>query len=37
MFQILEENVYDYGTFNEISVISLLVSGDVSCFLDCLR
>ena len=33
MFQILEENLYDHGPFSEISVISWLVSGDVSCFL----
>ena len=33
MFQILEENLYDYGSFYKISVISWLVSGDVSCFL----
>ena len=37
MFQILEENLYDYGTFYEISVISWLVSADVSCFLACRR
>ena len=37
MFQILEENLYDYGSFYEISFIFLLVSGDVKCFLACLR
>ena len=37
MFQILEENLYDYGSFYEISVISWLVSADVSCFLACRR
>ena len=37
MFQILEENLYDYASFYEISVISWLVSGDVSSFLACLR
>ena len=37
MFQILEENLYDHGSFYEISVISWLVSGDVSCFLACLK
>ena len=37
MFQILEENLYDYGTFYEISVISWLVSADVSCLLACRR
>ena len=36
MFQILEEKLYDYGSFYEISIISWLVSGDVSCFLACL-
>ena len=37
MFQILEENLYDYSSFYEISVISLLVSADVSCLLACRR
>ena len=37
MFQILEENLYDYSSFYEISVISWLVSADVSCFLACRR
>ena len=37
MFQILEEKLYDYGSFYEISVISWLVSADVSCFLACRR
>ena len=37
MFQILDENLYDCGSFYEISVISWLVSGDVCCFLACLR
>ena len=39
MFQIFEENVYvyDYGSFYQISVISWLVSADVSCFLACGR
>ena len=37
MLQILEENLYDQGSFYEISIISWLVSGDVSCFLACLR
>ena len=37
MFQILEENLYDYGSFYEISVISWLVSADVICFLACRR
>ena len=37
MFQILEENLYDYDSFYEISVISWLVSADVSCFLACRR
>ena len=37
VFQILEENLYDHGSFYEISVISWLVSGDVSCFLACPR
>ena len=37
MFQILEESLYDHGSFYEISVISWLVSGDVSCFLACLK
>ena len=33
MFQILEEKLYDYGSFYEISVISWLVSADASFFL----
>ena len=37
MFQILEENLCDHGSFYEILVISWLVSGDVSCFLACLK
>ena len=37
MFQILEENLYDFGSFCEILVISWLVSGNVSRFLACLR
>ena len=37
MFQILEENIYDYGSFHEVSVISWVVGGDVSCFLAFLR
>ena len=37
MFQILEENLYDYDSFYKISVISWLVSADVSCFLVCHR
>ena len=37
MFQILEENLYDYSSFYEISVISWLVSADISCLLACRR
>ena len=36
MFQILEENLYNYGPFYEISVILWLVLGDVCSFLACL-
>ena len=37
IFQILEENLYGYGSFYEMSVISWLILGDVICFLACLR
>ena len=37
MLQILEENLYNYGSLNKVSVISFLVSEDVSCFLAFLR
>ena len=37
VFQILEENLYDHGTIYEISVIYWLVSGEISCFLACLK
>ena len=37
VFQILEQNLHDHGSFYEISVISWLVLGDVSCFIACLR
>ena len=37
MLQILEESLYNYGSLNKVSVISFLVSDDVSCFLAFLR
>ena len=33
MFQILQENLYDYSSFYKISVVSWQVLGDISCFL----
>ena len=37
LFQILEENLYDYASFYKISIISWLVAADVSFFLVCLK
>ena len=37
IFQTLEENLYDYGSFYKILFISWLISGDASCFVACFR